>query len=177
MLLLLTAQRREKVATMKFGDIAADGTWTISTAPREKGNPGTLKLTPLAVKIIRSLPRFVNNEHVFPGRRPPGEPISGFAPWQTAFKKRCGVTGWTLHDCRRTARSLMARAGVPTEHAERVLGHAREAIEATYDVHGYGPEKATALIKLAALIEQIVRGKPADNVVPLRTTAPSAVQL
>src|SRR5262249_38104308 len=29
---------------------------------------------------------------------------------------------WTLHDLRRTARSLMSRAGVPTDNAERCLG-------------------------------------------------------
>ena len=40
-LLLLTAQRREKVATMKWSDLDGD-VWTIPTAPREKGNPGVL---------------------------------------------------------------------------------------------------------------------------------------
>ena len=34
------------------------------------------------------------------------------------------VPQWQLHDLRRTARSLMSRAGVPSEHAERVMGHA-----------------------------------------------------
>jgi integrase len=85
----------------------------------------------------------------------------------TAFKVRCGVDGWTLHDLRRTARSLMARAGVPTDHAERVLGHARGVIEETYNVHDYRDEMGNALAKLARLIEQIVRGKPGGNVVPM----------
>jgi len=40
------------------------------------------------------------------------------------FDRACGVTGWTLHDLRRTARSLMSRAGVSADHAERCLGHA-----------------------------------------------------
>jgi integrase len=35
-----------------------------------------------------------------------------------------GVTGWVIHDLRRTARSLMARAGIRPDVAERVLGHA-----------------------------------------------------
>ncbi len=167
MLLLLTAQRREKVATMKWDDISPDGVWTIRTeSAREKGHAGSLKLPKLAMQIIRSLPRFASNEYVFAGRRP-GEPIAGFAPLHTAFKARCGINDWVLHDLRRTARSLMASAGVPTDHAERVLGHARDVIEATYDVHSYGLEKAAALAKLARLIEQIVRGKPGDNVVPM----------
>jgi hypothetical protein len=31
------------------------------------------------------------------------------------------VPRWTLHDLRRTGRSLMSRAKVPSDHAERVL--------------------------------------------------------
>jgi hypothetical protein len=42
-LLLLTAQRREKVATMKRGDIV-NGTWTISREEREKGTGDSLQL-------------------------------------------------------------------------------------------------------------------------------------
>ena len=36
-LLLLSAQRRDKVATMRWADIADDGTWTIPAEAREKG--------------------------------------------------------------------------------------------------------------------------------------------
>jgi integrase len=165
--LLLTGQRREKVASMRWDDVAPDGTWTIPTAPREKGNPGTLKLPPLAIKIIRSRSRFASNEYVFAGRRP-GEPIAGFATWHLAFRKRSGVDGWTLHDLRRTARSLLSRVGVRPDIAERCLGHAvGGAIAQTYDRHAYTVEIGNALAKLARLIEQIVRGKPGDNVVPM----------
>ena len=44
---------------------------------------------------------------------------------------------WVLHDLRRTARSLMARAGVRSDIAERVLGHAIQGVEGTYDRYGY----------------------------------------
>lgn len=38
---------------------------------------------------------------------------------------------WVLHDLRRTARLLMSRAGVLSDHAKRVLGHAlKEQIRA-----------------------------------------------
>lgn len=33
------------------------------------------------------------------------------------------MPSWRLHDLRRTAPSLMSRAKVPTDHAERALGH------------------------------------------------------
>jgi integrase len=161
-LLLLTAQRRDKVVTMKWSDL--DGNiWTIASEPREKGNPGVLKLPPLAMKMLGRLPRMASNPYVFPGRS--DGPLAGFSERHAAFKARCGVDGWTLHDCRRSARSLMAKAGVPTEIAERVMGHARGAIEATYDRHHYRDEMADALKRLARLIEKIVSGE-GDNVVP-----------
>jgi integrase len=169
-LLLLSAQRREKLATMRWDDVGPDGTWVIRTESREKGNPGTLKLPPEAMKIISSQPRFVSSEYVFTSSRGGGKPMTGFSRRHDAFKARCGVAGWSLHDLRRTARSLMSRAGVPTEHAERTLGHARGAIEATYDRHSYSTEKAGALRKLAALVGTIV-GSPQDNVVPMRQPA------
>ena len=43
-LLLLSAQRLEKVRTLRRSDIAPDGTWTIPTEKREKGNGGILQL-------------------------------------------------------------------------------------------------------------------------------------
>lgn len=167
MLLLLTGQRREKVTTMKWSDIAEDGTWTIATAKREKGNAAVLRLPRAAMKIIAAQPRL--NPFVFAGR---GDgPISGFSWRHAKLKALCGVDGWTPHDCRRTARSLMARAGVSSEHAERVLGHAIGGVEGVYDVHRYDAEKADALERLARLITQIVDGEGGKNIVSWRAAA------
>jgi integrase len=163
MLLLLTAQRRDKVVTMKWDDIAEDGTWTIPTAPREKGNPGVLKLPPLAMKVLGRLPRMANNPFVFTGRS--DGRLAGYSDRHVRFMALCGVDGWTLHDCRRTARSLMAKAGVSSEHAERVLGHVIVGVEGIYNRHAYTTETADALKRLARMIEKIVSGEP-DNVVP-----------
>ena len=147
---LLTAQRREKVRTLRWDDLK-DGVWTIRTEPREKGNPGRLKLPKLALDVIASQPRI--NEYVFPGR---GDgPIGAAGHRKAEFDKLCGVKGWRVHDLRRTARSLMARAEVQTEIAERVLGHAQGELIQIYDRHHYQDEMASALEKLAALIERI----------------------
>ena len=159
-LLLLTAQRRDKVATMKWSDISPDGTWTIATERGEKGNAGSLKLPQVALDIIAGQPRLTGVPYVFPAPRGK-RPLNVFARHKAQLDKASGVSGYTLHDLRRTARSLMSRAKVQTEIAERVLGHARPKIEATYDVHAYDEEKADALAKLAALIERIVH--PAES--------------
>ena len=73
---------------------------------------------------------------------------------------------WTVHDLRRTARSLMTQAGVLTDHAERALGHIIGGIRGVYDRHGYFEEKQRAFEALAAQIERVL--KPRPNVVSMR---------
>ena len=63
-----------------------------------------------------------------------------------------GVSGWVIHDLRRTARSLLSRAGVPTDHAERCLGHVIGGVRGVYDRHEYYDEKAKAFEALAAQV-------------------------
>jgi integrase len=155
-LLLLTGQRRTKVIKMCWPDIGTDGTWTIPTEAREKGNAGALKLPKVALDLIRKQPRMSGQDRVF-----------GFGE-DTLDRAKAAIGGdWRLHDLRRTARSLMSRAGVLSEHAERVLGHAIGGVEGIYDRHAYENQKADALRKLAALIERIIN-PPAKNVVALQ---------
>lgn len=73
------------------------------------------------------------------------------------------LPNWTLHDLRRTAKTLMARAGIRPDISERVLGHVIRGVEGTYDRYSYADEKREALEKLAAIIERIVNG-PLSNV-------------
>jgi integrase len=159
-LLLLTGQRLAKVQNLRWDDIDANGIWTIRTEPREKTNAGKLRLPRLALDIIEAQPRFVSSPYVFISRTG----SNGYS--KSAFDEKCNVAEWRLHDLRRTARSLMARAGVQSEIAERVLGHAVPGIEAVYNRHDYLDEKAAALERLAALVGRIV-SPPSDNVVPL----------
>jgi integrase len=164
-LLLLTAQRREKVVSMRWQDIGIDGTWRIPLEAREKGAPTEIVLPPAAVDIIRALPQMGDNPFVLAGR---GDAhINGFSKSKRAFDAKLPKDSpkFVLHDLRRSARSLMARAGVSNDHAERVLGHARPGVEGTYDRHPYKAEIASALGKLAALIDSVVH--PRVNVTPL----------
>ena len=164
-LLLLTGQRKAALRGMKWSDIE-DGTWTIAKQERQKTSAGSLHLPKQALAIIAKLPRFSGNPYVFAAAQGDG-PMNGFGRGKVAFDKRCGVSGWTLHDLRRTARSLMSRAGVSSDHAERVLGHALPTIEGIYNRHEYAAEKGHALKRLAALIDEITNGTPA-KVVRLR---------
>jgi integrase len=166
-LLLLTGQRLRKVAHMRWEHIE-DGRWTIDTEPREKGNAGTLRLPPLALEVLKDLPRIKGNPHVFPASAGKG-PFNSFSRRKGELDEKLdkNMPDWVLHDLRRSSRSLMSRSGVRSEIAERVLGHKLQGVEGVYDRYAYVDEKADALARLACLIESIIN--PAtDNVVPMR---------
>jgi integrase len=186
-MLLLTAQRREKVTTMRWDDVI-DGVWTIRAEEREKGAPGELKLPQLALEVIAAQPRITGNPYIFAGslrgRRPKkGTPKQDLPTGPAAFnsfgQRKAELDGkldlphWTLHDLRRTARSLLAEAGVADNVAERVLGHTLPGVHGTYNRYDYAEEKADALQRLAAKIETILNPPSGDNVVPFRDATPA----
>ena len=97
-------------------------------------------------------------------------PFSGFSKAKrslddeiAAKRKKLGqnvMPRWTLHDLRRTGRSLMSRAKVPSDHAERVMGHVMGGVRETYDRYEYLEEKRDALDKLSVLLGEIVSPQP-----------------
>jgi integrase len=149
-LLLLTAQRRDEVAHMRWSEIDGD-LWIIPRERYKNGRANTVPLTEEVQAILATLPR--SGEYVFTttGRTP----ISGFSKAKAVIDCASGITGWRLHDLRRTARSLMSRAGVSGEIAERVLCHTIPGVAGVYDRHDYVPAKRGALQKLAAEITRI----------------------
>ena len=157
---LLTGQRREKVITMRHQDIVK-GEWTIPSVKRGKNTAGSLVLPKEALDIINAQPRFAGNPYVFAGGG--SRYMSGVSKRKECFDRRAGVSGWTIHDLRRTAKSLMQRAGVRPDISERVLGHVIKGVEGVYDRHSYQEEKAHALNALAGLLATIIN-PPANNV-------------
>jgi integrase len=163
--LLLTGQRRRKVAAMRRGDIV-DGEWRINSTDREKGHAGALRLPQMVLEIIEAQPSIDGNDYVFAVGGGEGH-FNSFSQRKEEIDKLLpDVPAWTIHDLRRTARSLMARAGVRPDIAERVLGHAIAGVEGVYDRHEYSEEKADALKRLAALIGTILN-PPEGNVVAI----------
>jgi integrase len=159
--LLLTAARRSEAAEMVQGELNGSD-WTLP-ADRNKTKVDLVRpLSAAAQDVLSRVPKLANCEFVFStdGKNP----ISGFSKFKLAFDKECGVTGWTLHDLRRTARSLMSRAGVNSDHAERCLGHVITGVRGTYDRHEYHAEKQRAFEALAAQIGFILDPSKANVV-------------
>jgi integrase len=126
-------------------------TWMLPAARNKVKAELVRPLSKAALAILTALPR--NGGHVFTIE---GKPITGFSERKKKLDAESGVTGWTIHDLRRTARSLMSRAGVPSDHAEMCLGHTLRGVRATYDRHAYHAEKGAAFERLAALVADVI---------------------
>lgn len=170
-LLLATAQRRDDWAEAKWSELSGlDTAYPLLTVPAARYKVGRIHevpLPPLALGLLRSLPRFANSDWIFTvdGKKP----MSSFTRPKDKLDEESGVTDWTLHDLRRTGRTLMADLELPDETAERVLGHSLGGLMETYNISRHRKQKMAALVALEAELLRIVNDRPqADNVIPLR---------
>jgi integrase len=141
-----------------------DGVWTIPGTRYKTRIDMVLPLSEPALRMLETLPRIGPDKYVF--TRNGERAFGGLSSAKLKFDKACGVAGWVIHDLRRTARSLMSRAGVSSDIAEICLGHKLAGVRGVYDRHRYLEEKKRAFEALAALIERIVN-PPGENVVAI----------
>jgi Arm DNA-binding domain/Phage integrase family len=176
--ILLTATRRDEAAGMSWGEVEA-ATWTIPAARYKTKIDMALPLSGAALDLLAAIPR--GGEHVF-ATIANKMVVGSFARHKAKLDglmlselrraaaerddQKVFLERWTIHDLRRTARSLMTRAGVSPDHAERALGHVIGGVRGIYDRHQYLDEKRSAFEALAAQIQRVLDPQP--NVVPMR---------
>jgi integrase len=170
--LLLTAVRLKEGA--QIDSTERNGCdWLIPALRMKNKRDFLVPLSEAALRLLEAVP-IIGSRNAGPIFTTNGtKPIAAFNQFKKAFDKRCGVTGWTTHDLRRTARSLMSRAGVDPDHAERALSHTIGGIRGTYDRYEFYNEKKFAFEALARQIALILNPEP--NVVFLRQEAGTAV--
>jgi integrase len=158
--LLLTTARRAEGAGLRFDEIE-NGMWVLPAARSKTETEIVRPLSKAALAIVEAQPKL--GDHVF---GVDGRALASFVRRKSAFDKKCGVSGWRLHDLRRTARTLLSRAGVDADICERCLGHSLGTIRGVYDRHSFAPEMLAAFERLATLITNIVDPTD-DRVVPM----------
>jgi integrase len=161
--LLLTSARRNEAARLTHDEL--DGADWILPPERNKTKAELVRpLSKAAQAVLAELPRFAGSPFVFSisGRTA----LRNFAKPKARLDAQSGVTGWTLHDLRRTARSLLSRSGIHPDISERCLGHTIGGVRGVYDRHDFHEQMAHAFEALAAQIERIIA--PLDNVVAMR---------
>jgi integrase len=143
---MLTGQRRSEVSTMRWGELAGN-LWTIPREKVKKDRAHTVPLSPTARATLTKLakrPRFDDDGFVFTTTGGTSA-SSNFAKVKRQLDQISGVTGWTIHDIRRTVRSKLAELGVPREVARKVLNHEDGKVDRIYNRHEYLAEKREAL--------------------------------
>ena len=171
-LLMLTGQRRDEVAGMTWAELSEDlATWTIPAARTKNGIPHLVPLSGPARELLRALlpdgQGDVEDAHrraklalVFPGER--GTPFSGWSKAKSAVDTASGVSGWWLHDLRRTLATGLQRLGVRLEVPEAVLNHlsgSRAGVVGIYQRHDWAEEKRAALDAWSAHLLTAAEGR------------------
>ena len=159
--LLLSGRRRAELAKMRWEEIS-EGLWII---PAERSKTKGEVVQPLTPAFQALLGPERASGYVFSASEPK-YPLGALSRHKKAIDAaiaqirqaagRAPMPNWTWHDLRRTARTLLSRAGVPSDHAEMVIGHKIGGVRGIYDRHCYEREKADALNRLATLTDSIV---------------------
>jgi integrase len=173
--LLLTATRRDETRLMTWNEVSflktqPDGTkynghvWTI---PRDRYKTKIDVMIPLSTKarkLLDSIKRVDGSDLVFTKSGLGMAWVHG----KRDLDRASGVTGWRLHDLRRTARTILSRTvrdkngkidpnkNVDVDTAERMLGHVIGGVRGAYDRYEYLSEKRAGFEILAKRITEIV---------------------
>lgn len=164
-LLILCGQRRGETAALQSswikGNIIALPS-TITKNKREHSFPiGTMTASVLAPFLT------TRSALLFPARRSRApRPFNGWSTSKAVLDHLSGVTGWTLHDLRRTFRTIHARIGTPPHIAERLINHVNGVasdVEQIYDLYHYMPEMGKAVRGYEDALTAILSANSADH--------------
>ncbi len=173
-LLMLTAQRRDEVAGIRWSEISNEGsTWTIPASRAKNGKAHVVHLTSAARAIIAALPRSDGSDLVFTtnGRTH----VSGFSKARERLGALISANSqgqpveddWRLHDFRRTCVSWLAGAGFSTAVADKILNHTTatglSTVGQVYQRQEYLSERKRALEAWTRHVEQSARDQPQEE--------------
>nr|WP_298968459.1 site-specific integrase [uncultured Halomonas sp.] len=168
-LLVVLGVRKTELTEAKWSEFdLKDAKWGLPGERSKSGVGIEIPLPPQAIAWLEELQiRACGSLYVFPSRRSSNNPHMGKDTLNRAIAKLFGkepgkkqqpenkmgdLAEFTVHDLRRTCRSLLAELGVPGHVAERCLNHKLKGVEGIYDRYDYYEERKKALNKVADLI-------------------------
>jgi integrase len=160
--LALTGQRREEVAGMTWAELdLARQFWTL---PRSRTKNAKEHVVHLSKQSLDVLAR-VDKRGPFVFSVVGTKPFNQFSRAKRRLDQLSGVTGWRLHDLRRTCVSGMARLGIAPHVADKILNHKAGTISgvaAVYQRHEFLSERRQALdvwgTHVGEVLNQVCRG-------------------
>ncbi len=150
---VLTGQRPGEVSGMRRGELHGD-TWILPSERVKNKNTHSVPLSRQVMAIINAAPQ-LSAEYVFSYG---SKPIRGHDP-KRALDEASRVSGWTLHDLRRTCASNLAKLGDSIAVIEQILNHrggSLAGVAGVYIRHQFEKEKREALQQWADQIDRIV---------------------
>jgi integrase len=138
-LLLATGCRRDEIGGLLHSEVGTERI-TIGAARMKGGVAHEIPMLPLIAKLLPA--------HVTRGVNVFGRLGTGFSGWsrcKARLDKKAGVTGWTLHDLRRTMDTRLHDAGVAPHIVEALLAHQVQGVAAVYNRASFRQAKAEAL--------------------------------
>jgi integrase len=165
-LLILTGQRRNEVAGMRWSELEPNTVtpWKIPSDRSKNGIEHTVALSAQALTVIAALPE-MGKDLLFTTNGK--NPISGFSKAKQYLDKDSGVggedgdAGWRLHDLRRTFATIAAEViKVPPHVIDKVLSHKSGAIKgivAVYQKAEFLEEREVALNAWGLYVETLAK--------------------
>lgn len=172
-LLLTLGVRKMELFGATWEEIDLEGQeWRI---PGTRTKTEVARVLPLPARVVEWLKevkaRGAGSRFLFPARRASKRfgHVSPDTLWRALHTLPHQLEPFSVHDLRRTSRSLMATLGIPFDVAEKILGHQLPAVAAVYDRGDPMVQKRAALDKMADLVLRLEQGEQkSSNVVPLR---------
>ena len=175
-LYLWTATRGGEIVQIHASQIThdADGWWwTVpkalqKNAKRENAMDLRVPLMGRALEVVQRRMLASPKGYLLPSKSKEGFPAQAGIQSQVNFRQpycvqrpdvvrtRLGVTHWSPHDLRRTARTMLAGLGCPGDVAESILGHVQPGVAGIYNKYSYDKERRLWLARLADRLEAIV---------------------
>jgi integrase len=168
-LLILSGQRRNEVARIRWSEIDLTGRlWALPAARTKNNRAHEIPLSGPVVTILMELPRLGEFALTMSGKTA----ATGYSVNKRKLDTLLppDMPAWRLHDLRRTTASGMARLGISLPVIEKVLNHAGGSfagIVGVYQRHSFAEEKRRALEAWAAFVVDLVSDNPRQNVVDL----------
>jgi integrase len=167
-LLLILAVRKGELTQARVAEFDLDNsTWELPAERTKTEAAIDIPLPPAAVEALRELIRLgEGSEYLLPARKAQDrmlpyihENTLNVAMAKVRKQMPKGIERFTVHDFRRTARTLLGALKVPPHIAEKCLNHKVKGVEGIYDRHAYFDERRDALSKLAHMIVECEAGK------------------
>ena len=166
--LLLTGQRRNEVAHMRWPEIDVDGAmWHLPAVSTKTGRAHDVPLSSAMLDLLASTPRY-GGDFVF-STRGGAVPVSGFSKAKARLDGLLpDMPPWRFHDLRRTFATHLEELGTARSVIAALLNHAGGSVTDVYTRAGLATDKRNAVEQVADLFSGAPTPEDTSKVVYLQ---------